>query len=482
MGIEAISKPVYEKGAKKLGKTAAELTTKEKEQIVSETTLQDLLGVLQPTLIGALAKTSQSDFVKSYIQTGMGNPEDYNYLSGSTGAIDYFSLTALCLKYKDNKDLSKDTRNQLDEWLYGKESERTVSGYNAAGQTIKFSTNSLWYLADLYAQKIKEGTDSDKVEAIAKRYTEAVKSGAVETVKLNGEAIGDTYDTATLYQLKNFDFKLTADEQAVVNNYMGTLNIKYATYGINVKLNDLADVIYYDFGVGQSFISASEFIRLISDGGATFNQTVDSTSLYQVPMTFNGFTVSDTENNVYDTVKEIARKAVAAKLGVAEDASFETLAQKEGMTTDYQIESYTEYVVGNTIMTDLCKKALMNGNVDTTTSPYYTDILKGMVVRFGNNGNGVDLNKLNSEINAKLPKGYDANWQEGDSFFISDDELTQLRAFFSSVGGANATTNVVTNYFRDGEVTFNDKYADKKNKTVIVPASLKGSYLSLIHI
>lgn len=206
--------------------------------------------------------------------------------------------------------------------------------------------------------KIKEGTDSDKVEAIAKRYTEAVKSGAVETVKLNGEAIGDTYDTATLYQLKNFDFKLTADEQAVVNNYMGTLNIKYATYGINVKLNDLADVIYYDFGVGQSFISASEFIRLISDGGATFNQTVDSTSLYQVPMTFNGFTVSDTENNVYDTVKEIARKAVAAKLGVAEDASFETLAQKEGMTTDYQIKSYIEYVVGNTIKTDLCKKHL----------------------------------------------------------------------------------------------------------------------------
>ena len=154
--------------------------------------------------------------------------------------------------------------------------------------------------------------------------------------------------------MKNFDFKLTADEQAVVNNYMGTLNIKYATYGINVKLNDLADVIYYDFGVGQSFISASEFIRLISDGGATFNQTVDSTSLYQVPMTFKGFTVSDTENNVYDTVKEIARKAVAAKLGVAEDASFETLAQKEGMTTDYQIESYIEYVVGNTIKTDLC--------------------------------------------------------------------------------------------------------------------------------
>ena len=65
----------------------------------------------------------------------------------------------------------------------------------------------------------------------------------------------------------------------------------------------------------------------------------------------------------------------------------------------------------------------MNGNVDTTTSPYYTDILKGMVVRFGNNGNGVDLNKLNSEINAKLPKGYDANWQEGDSFFIAMTNL-----------------------------------------------------------
>lgn len=32
MGIEAISKPVYEKGAKKLGKTAAELTTKKKSK------------------------------------------------------------------------------------------------------------------------------------------------------------------------------------------------------------------------------------------------------------------------------------------------------------------------------------------------------------------------------------------------------------------------------------------------------------------
>lgn len=74
------------RAAKKLGKTAAELTNKEKEQIVSETTLRDLLGILQPTLIGALAKTSQSDYVTSYIQKGMGNPEDYNYLSGSTGS------------------------------------------------------------------------------------------------------------------------------------------------------------------------------------------------------------------------------------------------------------------------------------------------------------------------------------------------------------------------------------------------------------
>lgn len=476
MGIETISKPVYEKGAKKLGKSAADLTDKEKEQIVSETTLQDLLGVLQPTLIGTLAKTSQSDFVTSYIQQGMGNADDYNYLSGSTGAIDFFSLTALCLKYKDNSDLSKDTRDQLEEWLYGKESERTVSGYNAAGQTVKFSTDSLWYLVDLYAQKQSQGSDDKKVEEIAKRYNDAVKDGSVETVKLDGDAIGDTYTTASLYQLKNFDFKLTADEQTVVNNYMGTLNVKYATYGINVKLNDLAEVIFYDFGIGQSFITASEFIRLISDGGATFDQTVDSTSLYQVPMTFKGFTVSDTENNVYDTVKEIARKAVAVKLGLDESASFEEIAQKAGMTTDYQIESYIEYVVNSTVQTDLCRKALMNGNVNTTTSPYYTDILKGMVVRFGNDGNGVDLSKLNSEINAKFPKGYNANWQDGDDFFISDDELTQMRAFLSGVAGSNSSNKTVTNYFKDGEVTFNDTKGDKKNKTILVPASLKGSY------
>lgn len=65
----------------------------------------------------------------------------------------------------------------------------------------------------------------------------------------------------------------------------------------------------------------------------------------------------------------------------------------------------------------------MNGNVDTTTSPYYTDILKGMVVRFGNNGNGVDLNKLNSEINAKLPKDM---MQIGKRVTVSSSAMTNL--------------------------------------------------------
>lgn len=476
MGIDAISKPIYEKGAKKLGKSASDLTDKEKEQIASETTLQDLLGVLQPTLIGALESTSQSDFVSSYIQSGMGTANDYNYLSGSTGAIDYFSLTALCLKYRNNKDLSKSTRDQLDEWLYGKESERTVSGFDKNGEIIKFSTDSLWYLANLYAMKRSEGTDSDKIEVIAQRYNDAVNDGTVQTVKDGSDTIGGRYQDASLYQLRNFDFKLTSDEQALVDSYMSDLNTTYQIYGINLKLNDLADVIFYDFGIGQSFVKTSEFLRLIKDGGATFNETVASTSLFGVAMTFTGFTVNDTQNNVESTVKEIARKAIAAKLGLSDSASFEDIAKHQGMSSDYEIQSYVEYVVNTTIQDDLCTKALLGGSNTSASSPYYSDMVKGLAARFGNDGEAMDLNAINSEITSKLPAGYDPDWQDGETFFLSDSELQQMRCIMATMGSTNNTTANCTTYFRDGEVTFNDKNGDRKNKTVVIPDALKDTY------
>ena len=56
MGVDLISNGVYEKYAKEMGKDVKDLTDAEKEELASKATLQDILTVLQPTLIGALAK------------------------------------------------------------------------------------------------------------------------------------------------------------------------------------------------------------------------------------------------------------------------------------------------------------------------------------------------------------------------------------------------------------------------------------------
>ena len=64
MGIDVISNAVYEKGAKKLGKKVEDLTDAEKEQIKSETTLQDCSAYCNRHLsVHSLPQVSPTSFV-----------------------------------------------------------------------------------------------------------------------------------------------------------------------------------------------------------------------------------------------------------------------------------------------------------------------------------------------------------------------------------------------------------------------------------
>ena len=102
MGIDAISKVVYNKGAISLGTTSDKLTKDQKKSIKENTTLPEMLQALQPTLINAVGKmavsTSQSEFVTDIIGESSSNVSNYDYLNNFSDDINFFQLAGMCHK------------------------------------------------------------------------------------------------------------------------------------------------------------------------------------------------------------------------------------------------------------------------------------------------------------------------------------------------------------------------------------------------
>ena len=422
MGIDVIKNAVYEKGAKKFGTTVDKLTDEQKKQIESETTLQDLLGVLQPTLIGALASTSQSDFVRNiYGDTATGDLSSYNYLSGSTGSVDYYTLAALCYNYKDNSSLSKESREQLEEWLYGAKDDRTLSGRDASGKTVKYSANSLWYLATLYQQQTSNEEEIiAKVNEIGKRYNKAFKDQKIFNLSLDGtNYIGSTYETASLYQLKQCDYALTAEDQAVVDDRISVYNKMMDVYGIGIKVNDVAELLYYGFGMGASAVQASLYIKLIQDGGLNLTASVESSGVTGTPLTMNGFKINATENNIFARVEAALCESMGVKNLDSAIKKLMGMGESDELDAD-TLNTLSNFLIDGVINSDLLTTALLEKHINAYESSYYPYLLKGLAVNFGNNGEPMSLDEINAAIDAQLPKGYSKDWKDGDTFFISE--------------------------------------------------------------
>lgn len=483
MGIDVVKNAVYEKGAKKFGTTVDKLTDEQKKQIESETTLQDLLGVLQPTLIGALASTSQSDFVRNiYGDTATGDLSSYNYLSGSEGTVDYYTLAALCYNYKDNSSLSKESREQLEEWLYGAKDDRTLSGRDASGKTVKYSANSLWYLATLYQQQTSNEEEIiAKVTEIGQRYNKAFKDQKIFNLSLDGESyIGSTYETASLYQLKQCDYALTAEDQAVVDDRISVYNKMMDVYGIGIKVNDVAELLYYGFGMGASAVQASLYIKLIQDGGLNLTASVESSGVTGTPLTMNGFKINATENNIFARVEAALCESMGVKNLDSAIKKLMGMGESDELDAD-TLNTLSNFLIDGVINADLLTKALLEKHINAYESSYYPYLLKGLAVNFGNDGEPMSLDEINAAIDAQLPKGYSKDWKDGDTFFISDEELDQLHDLLNNIAWLNGLDKngkgqtLVTDLFRDGTVTFTDSYGDGKKKTIKIPDSLKSS-------
>lgn len=264
MGIDAISKVVYNKGAISLGTTSDKLTKDQKESIKENTTLPEMLQALQPTLINAVGKmavsTSQSEFVTDIIGESSSNVSNYDYLNNFSDDINFFQLAGMCHKLiydgVSNISANKETKKALEDILYGA-GDRNLDGkaikkitVDSTGQhkhyvNIKYNTKGLWYLTTLVDSNTSTNFDiSDAVDnilpAIAQQYDDQVADGKIKPVELssitdmldfNGDGghvrIGETSMMASLSQLKSATYTLTEAQQKTVNEVCSYLNNYY---------------------------------------------------------------------------------------------------------------------------------------------------------------------------------------------------------------------------------------------------------------
>lgn len=254
MGIDAIGNPVYEKKARELGTTADQLTDKQKEDIKNKTTMKDVLGVLQPTLLSALHGSSKDAFLSWYGQqypqyaNAAAIGSGFDYLDNNGLPIDYYTIVAICRDY-----MAQDSTGTLEKWY-----------------------NTLLPLASLYPELYN--AEVAKSEAIIE-IAEQINGNVIVPPNSTSNASSLTYADATLYELKNFPFDTSGSEDNI-NKAISEFNKLIRAFNIPITVTDFADYVYYSMGAGS--LLASSYLILYYDAinasgnKVTFSGTVDA--------------------------------------------------------------------------------------------------------------------------------------------------------------------------------------------------------------
>lgn len=280
MGIEAIGNPIYEKKAKELGTTADQLTDAQKEEIKNSVTFPDILGVLQPTIIGALDKTDVKTFATWYAQkypeyaSAAGSTGGFAYLENNNLPLSYYQIVMLCDKYMD-----KDSTGTLKKWY----------------DTL-IPLAALW--PELYAVQQAETTAIDSIASqINGKLTNARPNSDKDVKTL-------TYRDATLYELKNFNFDL-GDNAALVQSKIDEFNAMASTIGISLRITTFAEYIYYSYGNGATLAGGEfqDYYSSIQAAGSkvTYSGTANP---YGVGNTVYNITTDITPDNFASVLKQ----------------------------------------------------------------------------------------------------------------------------------------------------------------------------------
>lgn len=391
MGIDAISTPVYEKKAKELGTTADQLTDAQKEEIAAKVTFNDVLGVLQPTLLGLLASYSKEDFygytvddysVKHYnydeflnvyaqthqdvvdeFKANIPNYQDYlalsvnaTYLDNNNLPVSYFTILNIC---KNN--MANDSTGKLRTWF---------------DALFPLSFKSI-------EDSAKAAHEGAIIDSIASQINGSV------TVPPNSSATADdlTYYDATLYDLKSFftsDFDF-GENKALVDRKISEFSKMVKAIGIPITVSDFADYIYYSMGAGSIIFTSNitDIYNSISASGnkVTFKGTADIYGLGNVDYNITSdISVANYDSVLTNYILNLANVDSAEKLFVPDigDRDF-----------DQEIADLT------------AEKATAQAEVDASYDTYYNSYYG---LDEAGNSNGTGLNKLISDYQKELAK------------------------------------------------------------------------------
>lgn len=379
--IGLVGDGVYQKYAKDYGKTYDKLTDKEKAEIVEKATLTDVLQALQPTLIGALAKESQSDYAK---RVGGGHPKDpsyYDYLQ-KDGALDFYTLYALCDDNRANRDLSQSTRDTLTEWY-----------------------NILTPIANI---QLVDATDE-----LVKRLHSSFENA------FEGSDVG--YTATNLYGLKSFytdefmNANTTPEERAALEALYAEKNTELETYDVNYKITDFAELTYYCYGMGTDVKYIHNYLNLIASTGTEIKYSSNEDLFDMMGSALpEAVTIPDAL-----TIDNYAEKLIvyyfssAFGLGNPSDVTVDMVAEMFAMDDNGNVNSELAAYFKSTLYT-LADQAMLN---KILTVNYEKDIVNGLAIKYSDQVNSMeDLTKM---VEAQLPSDY------LDSTKLFDDSLTK---------------------------------------------------------
>lgn len=425
--IGLVGDGVYQKYAPDYGKTYDKLTDKEKAEIVDKATLTDVLQALQPTLIGALAKESQSDYAD---RVGGGHPKDpsyYDYLQRD-GALDFYTLYALCDDNRANKDLSQSTRDTLTEWY-----------------------NILKPIANI------EFVD-DTEELVKKLH-----NSFVNTI----EGDGVDYTATNLHGLKSFytdefiNANTTAEERAALEALYAEKNTELEAYDVNYKITDFAELTYYCYGLGKDLKYVQTYFNLINSTGAEikYSSDMDILGLNDGAPLSEAVTIP-TPLTVDNYREQIIIYYCSALYGLdPAETTVDMIADMFAIVDDEgTVDPEMSYYFKGSLFA-ITDAAMLSDILPS----YENDIVKGLAIKYSDKINNID--DLNKIVESQLPENY-----LDSSKLFDDASMKNIASVLMTCKGYEGQL------FRDGVLNMNDGFGAEIS--VAIPENVQATYVS----
>lgn len=418
MGIDSIANGVYDKYAKDYGKTADELTETEKSEIAGKATLTDILTVLQPTLIDALAGVSQSEHAASFGDAHTASYYDYLHRDGT---VDFYTLYALCRDYRNNRSLSSETRSTLTEW------------YNQLNQ-----------IANL-----------DVVDSVQDAIDELIADFEGKVADPMNPGSYMTLSSAPLYMLEEYyaDALTGLDEeiQAGILGRFEEATEDFKNYGAadDFKIDTFGKYAYYVRGIGQQLKYSYAYHSLVAAAGEKVNFTI--TPGMEDPYGF-GLGVSETTTITEDITVENCTELYFEACGVSLDDLVNSFA---GGNAD--LAKYVRAVFAETAAISVYNNSVIPDN--------YAGVIKGLAVKYS--GKGVTGAAIDQMIQDKMPENYDT----ADVLDImSEKDIKNIGSMIRTF-----TDSDVAGFFGADAVQDTDRYGGEINWAL--PSAFNGTYL-----